>query len=204
MMRGELSAAVGLDGIEAARYWLRHRAWLNGMEELCMTEEEYPMMVAGDAVMDEASLLTSVEGGETMEAEAVRYFIIHCSATRVTSSYTAEQLEADHKARGFRTGGYHFYVRQDGRMWQYRKLLEVGAHCRPWNRCSIGICYEGGLDADGEPANTLTQAQYERIMELLRQLGELFPEAVVRGHRDMPGATNKECPCLDAETTFRI
>lgn len=169
-----------------------------------MTEERYPMEIAGDAVRNEKQLLKNVEDGDMMEAEAVRYFIIHCSATRETASYTAEQLEADHKARGFKTGGYHFYVRRDGRMWQYRKLLEVGAHCRPWNRCSIGICYEGGLDAEGRSANTLTQAQYERIMELLGELKEMFPEAVVRGHRDMPGTTPKDCPCLDAETTFRI
>lgn len=169
-----------------------------------MTEDIYPMMVAGDAVKDERTLLSGIENGGEMEKDAVRYFIIHCSATRVTSTYTAEQLEQDHKARGFKTGGYHFYVRKDGSMWQFRKLLEVGAHCRPWNRCSIGICYEGGLDAEGRPANTLTQAQYERIMELLGELKGLFPGAVVRGHRDMPGAEQKDCPCLDAVSTFRL
>ena len=28
--------------------------------------------------------------------------IIHCSATRITSDYTVEQLDAGHKARGFK------------------------------------------------------------------------------------------------------
>ncbi len=30
----------------------------------------------------------------------------------------------------------------------------------------------------------------------------LFPRAVVRGHRDMPGAVPKACPCLDACAVF--
>lgn len=60
---------------------------------------------------------------------------------------------------------------------QHRKLLEVGAHCRPWNRCSIGICYEGGLDADGHPADTRTAEQTEQLTLLLMRLAKLFPGA---------------------------
>ena len=55
--------------------------------------------------------------------------------------------------------GYHFYIRKDGTMTQHRKLLEVGAHARPYNRCSSGICYEGGLDEQGKPCNTMTTEQ---------------------------------------------
>ena len=81
-------------------------------------------------------------------------------------------------------------------------LLEVGAHCIPYNRCSIGICYEGGLDEDGKPANTLTKEQEERITDLLINLHKLFPKAKIVGHRDLPGASPKECPCFDAHAIF--
>ena len=108
----------------------------------------------------------------------------------------------DHKARGFRTIGYHFYIRRDGTMTQHRRLLEVGAHARPYNRCSIGICYEGGLDENGKSANTLTAAQYERLEALFVELRQLFPEAEIVGHRDLPGTTPKDCPCLDAAKLF--
>ena len=73
--------------------------------------------------------------------ESVRYLILHCSATRCDKDYTAEQLLRDPKTRGFRTVGYHFYIRRDGTITQHRKLLEVGAHCRPWIarlRCVCG------------------------------------------------------------------
>ena len=107
-----------------------------------MIVEHYPMTVGGEDVRNEYGLLARIEDGPLMaSAESVRYLILHCSATRADRDYTAEQLVKDHRRRGFRTGGYHFYVRRDGTLTQFRGLLEVGAHCRPYNRCSIGICY---------------------------------------------------------------
>ena len=133
-----------------------------------------------------------------MSAEDIKYLVLHCSATRRNQDYSVEQLRRDHKARGFYDIGYHFYIRKDGTMTQHRKLLEVGAHARPYNRCSIGICYEGGLDEQGRPCNTMTAEQETRLVDLFRNLKILFPKAKIVGHRDLPGTTPKECPCLDA------
>ena len=94
-----------------------------------------------------------------------------------------------------------FFVR-DGTMTQHRFLLEVGAHARPYNRCSIGICYEGGLDEHGKPCDTRTPEQTERIGDVLKRLHKLFPKAKIVGHRDLPGTTPKECPCLNAHAVF--
>lgn len=160
-----------------------------------MTEETFPILIGGEEVLTERQLLTQTEDGPMMRE--VKYLVVHCSATRCNRDYTAEQLLRDHKARGFRTVGYHFYIRRSGVITQHRRLLEVGAHCRPWNRCSIGICYEGGLDAEGHPADTRTPEQYEQLMLLLMKLKKLFPEVRIRGHRDMPGSIPKACPCFD-------
>ena len=160
-------------------------------------------MIIGEEEMKNERQLLTVENGALMQGrESVRYLILHCSATRCDKDYTAEQLLRDHKTRGFRTVGYHFYIRRDGTITQHRKLLEVGAHCRPWNRCSIGICYEGGLDADGHPADTRTAEQTEQLTLLLMRLAKLFPGARIRGHRDMSGSIPKACPCFDAEGVF--
>lgn len=168
-----------------------------------MTDDRYPLTVGGEEVPGEQALLARVEDGELMGGpDSVRYLVLHCSATRCTQDYTAEQLLHDHRARGFRTVGYHFYIRRDGSLTQHRGLLEVGAHCRPYNRCSIGICYEGGLDAQGRPADTRTPAQTERLTDLFARLRRLFPQAVICGHRDLPGTSPKACPCLDAGAVF--
>ena len=99
-----------------------------------------------------------------MSADDVKYIVIHCSATRRNQNYTVEQMRKDHKERGFYDIGYHFYIRKDGTRTQHRMLLEVGAHAKPYNRCSIGICYEGGLDEEGNSCNTLTRASERRFL----------------------------------------
>ncbi|MBE5079371.1 N-acetylmuramoyl-L-alanine amidase [Phocaeicola dorei] len=167
-----------------------------------MIQETFPMIIGEEEMKNERQLLTVEDGALMQGRESVRYLILHCSATRCDKDYTAEQLLRDHKPRGFRTVGYHFYIRRDGTITQHRKLLEVGAHCRPWNRCSIGICYEGGLDADGHPADTRTAEQTEQLILLLMRLAKLFPRARIRGHRDMSGSIPKACPCFDAERVF--
>ena len=128
----------------------------------------------------------------------VRLLIIHCSATRYDRDFPVEALRASHKARGFADIGYHFYIRRSGIVTQHRRLLEVGAHVRGLNRCSIGICYEGGLDESGKTADTRTPEQKERLRELLWKLHTLFPHALIVGHRDLPGV-KKACPCFSCD-----
>lgn len=154
------------------------------------------MLFGEDEVANERILTTKIESGLYMtSAESVRFIVIHCSASRADRDYTVEQLLRDHKARGFRTVGYHFYIRRSGVVTQHRRLLEVGAHARGYNRCSIGICYEGGLDRSGNPADTRTSEQKVRLAELLLKLHRLFPHALVVGHCDLPGV-RKACPCF--------
>lgn len=163
----------------------------NTIFEKCDT---YPMIVGGNIVPDERTLLSKVENGTMMNSpESVRFIVIHCSATN--HDYPVESLRRDHLAQGFMTIGYHFYIRKDGTVTQHRKLLEVGAHARGYNRCSIGICYEGGLDRNGEPHDTRTPAQKRELRDLISILRRLFPWAKVVGHRDLPGV-HKACPCF--------
>ena len=168
-----------------------------------MIKEKFPLTIGEEMVRNERALLARVENGkQMMDADSVRFLVLHCSATRCNQDYSVEQLRRDHKSRGFYDIGYHFYIRKDGTLTQHRFLLEVGAHARPYNRCSIGICYEGGLDEQGNPCNTLTAEQIARINDVLIRLHRLFPKAKIVGHRDLPGTTPKECPCLDAHRIF--
>lgn len=149
----------------------------------------------GDVLRREVELMRHV-------TESVRFLVIHCSATRCTQDYTAEQLERDHRARGFRTTGYHFYIRRDGTMSHARMLGEVGAHARGFNNCSIGICYEGGLDAQGNPCDTRTPQQKERLLDLLSVLKQIYPHALVVGHYQLSLQIHKACPCFDARLEY--
>ena len=138
----------------------------------------------------------------------VRLLVIHCSATRYDRDFPVEALRSSHKARGFADIGYHFYIRRSGIVTQHRRLLEVGAHVRGLNRCSIGICYEGGLDVRYRPADTRTEWQKHSLRVLIRTLLMDYPGCRVCGHRDLSPDRNgdgrispeewvKECPCFE-------
>ena len=169
---------------------------------MTMIQETFPLSIGGDQVATEDDLLTNVEPGMYMPQDSVSFIIIHCSATRETQDYTPEQLKRDHLARGFIDVGYHYYIRKDGTVTQHRKLNEVGAHCRPFNRCSIGVCYEGGLDANGKPKDTRTLKQRASLVGLILDLKQKFPKAKIRGHNEMPGAVPKACPCFVPSKEF--
>lgn len=114
-----------------------------------------------------------------------------------------------YKACGFRTVGYHVYIRKDGSVTFHRKWLEVGAHARGYNRCSIGICYEGGLKVVSSekcgvrnvPADTRTPAQKQSLRELLWTLHQMFPKALIVGRCELPGV-HKSCPCFNVKDAY--
>ena len=139
----------------------------------------------------------------------ITLIILHCSATRSTQRYTLEQCRADHRRRGWKDIGYHYYSTRDGTVHNGRPLHETGAHCRGHNSHSIGICYEGGLNDKGLAADTRTTAQRHSMRQLLEELHRRFPDALILGHRDLSPDTDrdgritpedwlKQCPAFDA------
>ena len=124
----------------------------------------------------------------------IDYIVVHCSATREGCTLTPEALEAEHRRRGFRTTGYHYYIRRDGTTVPTRPLELAGAHAKGYNKHSIGICYEGGLDTAGRPKDTRTPEQRSALRLLVHQLLQQFRNARVCGHRDLS-------PDLDGDGT---
>ena len=127
--------------------------------------------------------------------------VIHCSATRCNRPFPVTALIRCHADR-FGFTGYHYYITRDGTVYQTRHLQLVGAHAKGYNQHSIGICYEGGLDEQGKPADTRTQAQKKSLLTLLRQLKADHPQTTILGHRDLPNVT-KACPCFDAGAEYK-
>ena len=141
----------------------------------------------------------------------IDYIIIHCSATPNGQELTPEALDALHRGRGFSGTGYHYYIRRNGAILNPRHIAQIGAHVRGYNHHSIGICYEGGLDAFGNPSDTRTTEQRMVLRLLVEQLKQRFPTAQVCGHRDLSPDTNgngvvephewmKQCPCFEVRT----
>ena len=144
----------------------------------------------------------------------ITLLIVHCSATPQGVALGFEDCRRDHiHHRGFRDIGYHFYITRDGEIHRGRPLEKVGAHCRNHNSHSIGICYEGGLDARGNPKDTRTPEQRSALHLLVYQLLQQFRNARVCGHRDLspdldgdgkvePWEWVKQCPCFEVSKEF--
>lgn len=126
----------------------------------------------------------------------ITLILIHCSAVRPGEQSSAKDIDRWHREKGWHYGiGYHYVVRRDGTIETGRPLSMVGAHCVNHNLHSIGICYEGGLDEKGSPADTRTAEQKIALRRLLEQLHAKFPGALIAGHNTFNPM--KTCPCFD-------
>ena len=129
----------------------------------------------------------------------INEIVIHCSATKEGKYFTVKVIDAWHRQRGFKCIGYHYVVYLDGTVHKGRDESEVGAHCSGHNSFSIGICYIGGLDANGKPKDTRTDKQKAAIRSLVAELKNKYPAAKIHGHNEF---ANKACPCFDVKKEF--
>ena len=118
--------------------------------------------------------------------------ILHCSATPEGKPFTVDDIRRWHKAKGWRDIGYHYVIHLDGSIHPGRPESKTGAHCRGQNRCSIGICYIGGVASDGRtPKDTRTPAQRKAMTSLISELQRRYPDATLHGHYEFAA---KACP----------
>ena len=131
----------------------------------------------------------------------ITLIVVHCSANRAGSALRMADIDCCHRSCGWLGCGYHYVIPTDGTIEPGRPDEMTGAHCKRHNRYSIGVCYIGGLSADGVPSDTRTEAQRAALRSLLEDLHRRYPKALIVGHRDLdPG---KACPCFDAVSEYR-
>ena len=132
----------------------------------------------------------------------IDHIIVHCTATKADIDLHAKDIDSWYKAKSWRGIGYHYVIDKDGLLEIGREISVAGAHCNApnINATSIGIVYVGGLDSEGNPADTRTEAQKTTLRTLITALKSIWPRAEVSGHRDW---SNKDCPCFDAVAEYK-
>ena len=126
--------------------------------------------------------------------------IVHCSATPEGRDVSAATIDDWHKQRGWSGIGYHYVVGLDGKIEYGRSVYSTGAHVKGHNTGSIGLCYIGGLDAVSKTAkDTRTPEQKESLLDLIKTLKRLHPDATVHGHNEF---SSKSCPCFNANKEY--
>lgn len=130
-----------------------------------------------------------------LKMRKITKIIIHCSDTPAGRNDDIEDVTRWHKARGFRTCGYHYVIKLDGEIQRGRNDGTIGANCKGHNSKSIGICYIGGKEGD-----TRTIAQKVSLVYLIGMLKNMYKESIVYGHKDF---STKPCPQFDAKTEYK-
>lgn len=184
-------------------------------EEPILTEKDMERLEIEKDIIDYA--LKMGEG----KVRFINQIAVHCTATKEGKEVTIEDIDAWHKARGFKKQkisghycGYHYVIALDGTIMCGRVLSETGAHVSGYNSNSIGVCYVGGLDGNMKPKDTRTPEQKEALKWLIATLKKYLGIKIVKGHRDYSPDTNnngiieefewiKSCPCFDAIPEYK-
>lgn len=132
----------------------------------------------------------------------ISLIIVHCSANRAGCAIRLADIDRYHRSIGWKCCGYHYVIPDDGTIEQGRPEEMMGAHCRNHNRHSIGVCYVGGLAADGGTfQDTRTDAQKCALRTLLEDLHKRYPQALIVGHCDLD-KMKPCCPGFDVVKEF--
>ena len=131
----------------------------------------------------------------------INRIILHCSATPEGRDVSTETIRNWHMLdRGWSDIGYHFVVLLDGTIEAGRPLDKAGAHCKGHNADSIGVCYIGGTDADGNPKDTMDGCQEAAIKELIYSLRMVWDKHLtLHGHNEF---SDKACPSFKVSEKF--
>jgi len=135
----------------------------------------------------------------------INKIIIHCSATREGQEMSVETIRSWHLKRGFSDIGYHYLIHLNGLISYGRNIKRSGAHTKGQNKNSIGVCYVGGVEskrgANGKfiAKDTRTPDQKLALLDLLKTLKRLSPNATIHGHNEFAA---KSCPCFDVKNEY--
>lgn len=126
----------------------------------------------------------------------IKEIILHCTATQEGREVHVADVDRWHKQQGWECIGYHYLITLDGKIEKGRPEWKIGAHCKGHNNVSIGIAYVGGVDYQGKPKDTRTDAQKRALVQLLREVRGRYPKATVHGHNEF---ATKACPSFNVQ-----
>tara|TARA_R110000751_G_scaffold165449_1_gene271477 strand:- start:47 stop:469 length:423 start_codon:yes stop_codon:yes gene_type:complete len=129
--------------------------------------------------------------------------ILHCSATREGQDVSVETIREWHIKRGWSDIGYHYVIYLDGSVHDGRPVERMGAHCKGKNKGTIGICYIGGVEADGKtPKDTMTEEQDIAMVNLILSIRDKYRESGkvrIHGHNEFAA---KACPSFSVPKKY--
>ena len=96
-----------------------------------------------------------------LDANNIRYLVVHCSDTPDDEPVTAKDIHAMHLGFGWHGVGYHRVINRDGLIEPGRPDYWIGAHVYGHNEISLGVCLIGRTE--------FTDAQFTALEKVLRE-----------------------------------
>lgn len=159
-----------------------------------------------------AAQATKDKGNSSMGA--LRYLVIHCTATPEGREVTSGDIRRAHLApkseggRGWKQVGYTDLIHLDGRVERLVANNE-DAEVDPWevtngakgyNGVSRHIVYAGGCDKTMTPKDTRTAAQKAALAAYVKDFHRHFPAVKIIGHNEVAA---KACPSFDVQAWLK-
>lgn len=150
-----------------------------------------------------------------MTRHALKYLVIHCTATSEGREVSAAEVRRWHTdpvsqgGRGWRQVGYTDLVHLDGTVERLADNnedawvddWEVTNGAAGYNSVSRHVVYSGGCAEDGKtPKDTRTEAQRTALERYVKAFHWSFPNVRIIGHNEVSA---KACPCFDVQGWLR-
>lgn len=144
-------------------------------------------------------------------AKALKYLVIHCTATPQGRAVSSDEIRRWHTSpiskggRGWKQVGYTDIIHLDGRV---ERLVDNNEDTMvdPWevtngaagiNSVSRHIVYVGGVARDGKtPKDTRTDEQREALKQYVLDFHGRHPSVRIIGHNEV---AKKACPSYDVQ-----
>ena len=126
----------------------------------------------------------------------IKYIAIHCTAGQPTQT-TKSILDYWKNNLKWKSVGYHYLINADGSIEKLADESQITNGVAGFNSVLINISYKGGIDAQGKPKDTRTEAQKKSMHNILIDLRKRYPKAIIQGHRDF--GAKKACPSFDVK-----
>jgi N-acetylmuramoyl-L-alanine amidase len=131
------------------------------------------------------------------DVKDISIIVIHCSDSDRPEHDDISIIKQWHLERGFKDVGYHYYIKQNGKIQIGRSIFVTGAHVQGFNSESIGICLGG--------SKKFTDSQMRSAAKLIdtlhAALPSLKPKYGILPHRFLD--PKKTCPNFELKEIFK-
>lgn len=130
----------------------------------------------------------------------ITHLVVHCTATPQTTTIQSIQNYWRNTLK-WKSAGYQIIITPDGKI---NRLAPDSAICNGvagHNSTSLHVSYIGGVNGS-KAVDNRTEAQKAALIQVLTEWKQLYPNAIIQGHRDFSGV-KKACPSFDAKSEYK-